>query len=150
VIFGHAGLAFTGFVCWISFLLTSSAALAWLGVGLLAPAIGLGISTVTVWTPYPAHRAMPEAERLADPPDSARPPPADGANPEVLGSALSDEALTSKLIDDLLASVLATPPPTAQWPGRRLAPLIPAAHGVLAIFTFLFAMLAAIAASVHV
>src|SRR6266496_4889041 len=57
VIFGHAGLAFTGFVGWVSYLVTGSPALAWLAVGFLAPAVGLGISTVTVWTPYPAHRA---------------------------------------------------------------------------------------------
>jgi hypothetical protein len=67
VIFGHAGLAFTGFVGWVSYLVTGSPALAWLAIGFLAPAVGLGISTVTVWTPYPARRDGAGAESPAGP-----------------------------------------------------------------------------------
>src|SRR5262245_5759755 len=43
LIIGHAGLAFAGFVSWVSFLVTGTPALAWLAIGFLAPAIGLGI-----------------------------------------------------------------------------------------------------------
>src|SRR6266700_348747 len=50
VVFGHAGLAVTGLAGWASFLVTGSAALAWVAIGFLAAAIVLGISTVTVWT----------------------------------------------------------------------------------------------------
>lgn len=67
VIFGHAGLAFTGFAGWVSYLVTGSPALAWLAIGFLAPAIGLGLATVTVWTPYPARRGGPGAKTLAGP-----------------------------------------------------------------------------------
>ena len=59
---------------------------------------------------------------------------------------LADEALTSRLVDDLLARMLAEPSPAPHRPRWNLAPLIPAAHGVFAIATFLLATLAAIAA----
>jgi hypothetical protein len=136
VIFGHAGLAFTGLACWVGFTVTGSVVLAWLAVGVLAPAIGLGISTVTVWTPYPG---LP-----ADAP--GRSVPGGTVTGEALARALADEALTSSLVDDLLARMLARPPPAARRPRPDLAPLIPAAHGVLAIATFLLAMLGAAAA----
>jgi hypothetical protein len=147
VIFGHAGLALTGFACWVGFIVTGSAVAAWIAVGVLAPAIGLGISTVTVWTPYPAHR---EAAGRQLPAVSGQPP--DGSVPggtvprEMLTQALADEALTARLVDDLLARMLARSRPAVRRPRLDLAPLIPAAHGVLAIVTFLLAMLSATAA----
>ena len=158
VIFGHAGLAFTGFVGWVSFLVTGSAALAWLAIGFLAPAIGLGISTVTVWTPYPAHRAGAGADdpsRRDKGGDVPSVPPGQARAADMLAGAftnerlarvLADEALTSRLVDDLLARMLAEPSPAPHRPRWNLAPLIPAAHGVFAIATFLLATLAAIAA----
>jgi hypothetical protein len=105
VVVGHAGLAFGGFACWVGFLASGSPVVAWLALALLAPAIGLGISTVTIWTPYPV-----------------RPDP----------------------VDELVARILAPPAKPNRSPG--LAPLVPAAHGVSALATFLFAMLAAITA----
>ena len=186
VIFGHAGLAFIGFVGWLSFLTAGSAALAWLAICFLTPAIGLGISIVTVWTPYPGRRAGarppaapegdapskrgpgqegpgqqgPGQEQARDGPggqgsDSGAPPaghahshdgPAGAGPSEMLAHALSDEALTSRLVDDMLASMLAAPA-SARRPRWRLAPVIPAAHGVAALATFLFAILAAVAAT---
>ena len=184
VIFGHAGLALAGFACWVSFVVTGSAVPAWLAIGFLTPAIGLGISTVTVWTPYPARSAaagaqLPAVQRDDGPDgrgpgregpgqDSAAARPCDhgtgsdasgspGHAPggdvpggttadEMLARALADEALTSKLVDDLLARMLARPPSAARRPKLDLAPLIPVAHGILAIATFLLAMLGAVAA----
>ena len=142
VLFGHAGLAFTGLVCWISFLLTGSAVASWLAIGFLAPAIGLGISTVTIWTPYPSSPASKGTGVFAAPPA-----PAASAviSADMLDRMLADETLTSKLVDDLLASMLAPRPSPRRQPWR-LEPLIPATHGVLAITTFLFAMLTAISA----
>jgi hypothetical protein len=155
VVFGHAGLAFTGFTCWVSFLVTGAAALAWVAIGFVALAIGLGISTVTVWTPYPARRAGAGD----DPGGHGSGPPAVGPGhgpgdamlagaltSERLALVLSDEALTSGLVDDLLARMLAEPQPQPHRPNWNLAPLIPAVHGVFAIATFLLATLAAIAA----
>lgn len=54
VIFGHASLALTGLLVWAGALLTGWTSLAWAAVGLLMPAIGFGLCTVTLWTPYPA------------------------------------------------------------------------------------------------
>jgi hypothetical protein len=55
--------------------------------------------------------------------------------------------LTSELVDDLVERMLAEPPPAKPASrGWRLAPVIPVLHGVLALATFLIAVLAAIAA----
>lgn len=140
VIFGHAGLAFTGLLTWISFVVTGVPALAWTSLGLLAPAIGLGISTVTLWTPYPA----------AQPPDEPRRPQLDGllgiTSDETLARVLEDEALTTKLIDDLVESMLTKPAGSPSSRRAQFRPLIPAAHGLLALCTILFAVLAAVSA----
>jgi hypothetical protein len=53
VLVGHFSLALTGLVTWICYLVTAAEPVAWLAVGLLVPGIGLGITTVTLWTPYP-------------------------------------------------------------------------------------------------
>jgi hypothetical protein len=135
VLFCHAGLALAGLTSWLIFLATRADAAAWLSVGFLAPAIGLGVSTVTTWTPYPV-RSPPGSERPVRP---ALVPPEDPA----LRRALANEALTGRLIDDLLAEVLAEPRPVAR-PRWRLAPLIPAVHGVAAIATVLLTVLAAV------
>src|SRR5690349_18544587 len=54
VVLGHASLATTGLVLWTAYTLTRWAPLAWSGVLVLMPAIGLGLSTVTLLTPFPA------------------------------------------------------------------------------------------------
>ena len=53
VLYTHFSLALTGLVTWAAFLATGWGPLAWVAVILLTPAIGLGICTVTLWTPYP-------------------------------------------------------------------------------------------------
>ena len=147
LILGHAGLAFAGLVSWVSFLVSSLPALAWLAVGLLAPAIGLGIATVTVWTPYPARR--PDRDHLAPEDRAAASPgtPAILITNEMLDRVLANEALTSELVNDLVERMLAEPPEARRVrPSWRFAPVIPILHGVLALATFLLAVLAAIAA----
>ena len=52
-VFGHAGAALTGLLAWLGFIRTHWALLGWLGVTLITGAIALGVSTVTLWTPYP-------------------------------------------------------------------------------------------------
>jgi hypothetical protein len=139
VLLSHAGLAFTGFVCWIAFLLSASAIPAFLAICFLAPAIGLGISTVSVWTPYPVRRPGPPGPPE---PDDDR---MTGVIPDrTLARSLDDEALARQVVDELLAYNLEH----GGRPGITLNPrtLIPLIHGVLAIFTFFLAMLAAIAA----
>ena len=137
VVASHVALALTGLACWVAFLVTGSPVPAWLSVALLAPAIGLGISTVTVWTPYPLHR-----------PDEGQPGPVlpAASSDHALASALDDEMLAGLLVDDLLASVLAEGARARRRRPWRAEPLVPAAHGILAFATFLLAVLAAITA----
>jgi hypothetical protein len=147
LILGHAGLALAGLVSWVSFLVSGLPALAWLAVGLLVPAIGLGISTVTIWTPYPASQPVPGQSSPHGDPSRRAGPPAIIVTNEMLDRVLANEALTSELVDDLVERMLAAPPPARPASrGWRLAPVIPVLHGVLAFTTFLLATLAAIAA----
>ena len=53
VIFTHLGFGAAGLAAWVGFLVTGQDWLAWTGVALLMPGIGLGICTVTLWAPYP-------------------------------------------------------------------------------------------------
>ena len=59
LLFVHFSLALTGLAVWAGYVITGRHWLAWIAVGLLMPAIGLGISTVTLWTPYPGRAARP-------------------------------------------------------------------------------------------
>src|SRR5579871_2974162 len=70
LIFGHAAAALGGLLIWIAFLATGVRPLAWTAVGLLMVAIGLGLCTVTLWTPYPAPK--PGERRPATAPDASR------------------------------------------------------------------------------
>jgi hypothetical protein len=163
VVFAHFGIATTGLLVWTSFLLTRWVYLAWLAIGLLMLVIGLGISTVTLWTPFPAHRA--EAAAATDPAPAADGPaaadPAEGgpavgalATPaeealtgrltdEMLNRALTDEVLLGQFVDDVVAGVHAAAPRAGPGRSRNLATVIPAAHGIAAIATFLLAVLTA-------
>jgi hypothetical protein len=164
VVFGHFGIATTGLLVWVSFLVTGWLTLAWLAVGLLMLVIGLGISTVTLWTPFPAHRAdagpaagaapatgdhavgalAPGEDALAAP---AEDPFTSPLTDEMLNRALTDEVLLSQLVDDVVAGVRAGPRRSPQTPGKHLTTIIPAGHGVAAIATFLLAVLTAAGAS---
>ena len=163
---GHAGMAATGFLCWVTFMATSAVALAWLALAFLVPAIGFGVSTVTVWTPYPGHRrgqghdlpgnwsadADPSRGPMVHPLGTYggnRPEQRAGASviPDAhVRRALEDEGLTSKLVDDLIASNIAGDLTSQRRPFLDPRTIIPLAHGVLAITTFLLVTLAAIAA----
>ena len=68
VTLGHAGAASAGLLAWIAYLVTGWTGLAWLAVGVLLAAIGLGMATLTVWT-APASRGVPA------PPGPAAGPP---------------------------------------------------------------------------
>lgn len=130
ILVGHAGLNAAGLVCWFVFVAAAAKPAAWLAIVLMAPAIGLGISTVVIWTPYPGPREpAPPSKVLAE---------------HEIKRALHDEALTGQLVDEFLARNL--DPPRARAPGWHLRPLVPAGHGVLAIATFSLAVLSAVAA----
>jgi hypothetical protein len=151
VVFGHFGMASTGLLVWISFLATGLRALAWLAVGLLMLVIGFGISTVTLWTPFPAHRGDPGAGAGPDPAPRGTGaftvPEAIGERltDETLARALDDEVLLARLVDEVVASVPADPSRPGRTPRPHLAAIVPAGHGLAAIATFLLAVLTAVA-----
>ena len=142
VVLGHAGLAATGLALWAAFTLTRWAPLAWSAVLVLMPAIGLGLSTVTLLTPFPAPDSAGRAGaggQLAAPAEDVL---ASRLTDRTLTRALTDAALASRLVDEVLAAAAAPdPPPRAKG---HAAALIPASHGVLALTTFLLAVLAAV------
>jgi hypothetical protein len=160
VIITHLGLGALGFLAWLTYLVTSLDALAWTAVGLLMPGIGLGICTVTLWSPYPTQPgpgtplppgdagpggAGPATGMLATPAEDSL---AGQLSNDALARTLASEALTGRLIDEALAGL---PPPQgparpARTSRRHLAPLIPVAHGLAAIVTFVLAVLTAISA----
>jgi hypothetical protein len=149
VLTGHAGLNLAGLACWIGFVPTRVAWVGWLAIIFMIPAIGLGVSTVSVWTPYPVRRATADADDQAgDHLGSQERAWQHGTIPDdVLARALEDETAASNLTDDMLAHNLAVEASTER--SLRLDPraLVPLAHGVLAIVTFVLATLAAIGAS---
>jgi hypothetical protein len=170
VIIGHFSLALTGLLLWALFVVSGWQVLAWSATGVLMPAIGLGVCTVTLWTPYPTYPdpfAPAAAVGPAGGTGHARrgsagtvTGPAGGmlAGPEhdVLAARLTDEALARALTDEALATrltddVVAQARPGVAGRDRRrpkghLAPLIPVAHGMGALVTFLLAVLTAIGA----
>jgi hypothetical protein len=174
VVFGHFGMASTGLLVWLSYLATGWIVLAWVAVGVLMLVIGLGVSTVTVWTPFPAHRSDADgavepaawgagqaaartgtgaSPGAGDPAASPLAAPAEDAlggrlTDELLNRALTDEALLSRLVEDVVAGARETP---ARGTARRSIPnvtaLIPAGHGMAAIATMLLAVLTAVGAA---
>jgi hypothetical protein len=151
VLFGHFSLALTALAMWASYLVTGWVALAWSAVCLLAPAIGLGISTVTLWTPFPDTDAAPgtsPASGAASFPGGLLAAPAEDAlagklTDEMLASAAANELLMSKLVEEVLASVLADPARKARKSTGHLAAFLPIAHGMGALATFLLAVITA-------
>jgi hypothetical protein len=157
VVFGHFGMATTGLLVWLSYLATGWIVLAWLAVGLLMLVIGLGVSTVTLWTPFPAHRGDAEnagggpAWGAGDPAVSRLAEPAEDAfggrlTDDMLNRALTDDALLSKLVEDVVAGARDVPSRAARKGIPNLTALIPAGHGMAAIATMLLAVLTAVGA----
>jgi hypothetical protein len=139
VLIGHAGLNAAGLLCWIIFLAANVKAAAWLALGLMVPAIGLGISAVTIWTPYPGPRPRPQSTVASTAGQLS------GVLPdELVKRALEDENLSRSLVEGLLQRNLASAP--ARAGGWNLRPLVPLSHGALAIATFAIAILAAVEA----
>jgi hypothetical protein len=128
LIFGHAAAALTGLLAWAAFLASGARPLAWAAVGLLMVAVGLGLCTVTLWTPYPARKP---GERR-QPASRDAPKPADRPEFEVT--------------DEMIAQFLADPVPLPRYRPIRPDPavLVPIAHGFAAIATFTLAVMSAI------
>jgi len=134
LIFGHAGCAVAGLLLWVAYLAVGARPLAWAAVGLLMVTVGLGLCTVTLWTPYPARK--PGEPRAA----------ASGDEPAAAGAHAPDDPLSDQVTDELIARLLADP-----VPGRHPRPirpnpavLVPVAHGFAAIAAFVLAVMSAV------
>jgi LmbE family N-acetylglucosaminyl deacetylase len=145
--FGHPSAAVSGLAIWVGYLITGLDALAWVGVGLIATAIILGISMVTLWTPYPV-RPTPEATAEAvyagvsapTRPDSTRAPEQEPH------AAPGEDPDPFTVTDEMIARLLARPYPARRRRRLQLVPLIPALHGFAALATFVLAMVTAVRA----
>ena len=140
LIFGHAGLAISGLLIWAAFVAAGTRALAWTAVVVLMMTVGLGLCTVTLWTPYPARR--PGERRDATPWDEAAVVVPDTA----AGAAGETDPQAVQVTDEMIARLLEDPPPGPR-PHHPIRPnpavLVPIAHGFAAIATFLLAVTAA-------
>ncbi|HTR90464.1 MAG TPA: hypothetical protein VMI73_01840 [Trebonia sp.] len=158
LIFGHAAAAVGGLLNWVVFLASGVRPLAWAAVGLLMVAVGLGLCTVTLWTPYPARK--PGERRPAVAHDAPRPATA-GEAPAAGEVAAAGEAPRPAQVrdahlpgqqpeftvtDEMIARLMANPaPPRRPGPIRpNPAVLVPVAHGFAAIGTFLLAVMSTI------
>jgi hypothetical protein len=146
VLVAHAGLNAAGLLCWIVFVAFGVKLAGLLALAFMVPAIGLGISTVAIWTPYPAPRDRDQSAG-----DGPEPPTASGSRQpgpgvlpdHVVKRALEDEQLSQRLVDELIARNLVEPP--VRTVGFSMRPLVPAGHGALAIATFVLAVLSVVA-----
>jgi hypothetical protein len=169
VLFSHFSLAISGLVVWLCYLAIGWTGLAWVAVCLLMPAIGLGLCTVILWTPYPRAPGMADSgsftsangDQLAG--EHARGDPGGGALGDLLPApapdavrgrltdammarALTDEVLAARLIDEVIASL---PDPSRRVKKPRVYPsaIIPFGHGLGAVATFVLAVVTAAVAS---
>jgi hypothetical protein len=152
LIFGHAAAALSGLLFWIAFLASGARPIAWTAVGLLMVAVGLGLCTVTLWTPYPAHkpgeRRAAAAREVPWPATAGEAP----AAPEAPAAALAPEAQRPgeqpefTVTDEMIARLMANPVPERRPGPIRPNPavLVPVAHGFAAIGTFVLAVTSAI------
>lgn len=136
LIVGHAGLALVGLLVWVAYLASGARALAWTAVGVLMVTVGLGVCTVTLWTPYPARkpgerRASPEDEPAVVVPETA-------ASGDSLEYQITDEMI-ARLVDESRREYAAWHRPIR----TNLAVLVPVAHGFAAVGTFVLAVMTA-------
>ncbi len=120
VLYGHFSLALSGLVVWAVFLATGWGPLSWVAVVLLAPAIGLGICTVTLWTPYPRPAGDTGPAPAGPPPEGPGPAgPVQPGHPEPghhaggpggrragLFPPPADDAVRGRVTDAMLARAL--------------------------------------------
>jgi hypothetical protein len=118
VIFGHFGLALTGLVIWVAYLVAGWTALAWTAVGVLLPVAGLGMATVSG---LPGRAPAVAADGSTSPAAEAR------LSGSGVGTAIIEKAAVGRV-------------------SRRssLAPLVVVGHGLLAFTTIALVMLAAV------
>jgi hypothetical protein len=132
LIFTHFGLAVAGLLVWGAYLATGLTAAAWAGCVLLLPVAGLGMALLSLW--------LPERSLVATTVPAATLPAATlpAAQAVPAGATAGTGAVPGA---NAAAGGPASPgPPAARHPPA----LIVAAHGVFAVATILFALLAAV------
>jgi hypothetical protein len=152
LIFGHAAGAVAGLLLWAAYLAAGARPLAWAAVGTLMLTVGLGLCTVTLWTPYPARRPGerrpgergPGGHRL----DASRGVPAEVVPDTAAALAAGGQAGGDpyQVTDEMIARLIADPFHRGRPRPIRPNPavLVPIAHGFAAIGTFVLAVMSAI------
>jgi manganese efflux pump family protein len=126
LIFTHFGLAVAGLLVWGAYLATGLTAAAWVGCVLLLPVAGLGMALLSLW--------LPERSLAATTVPAATVPAAQAVP---AGATAGTGAVPGA---NAAAGAASPGPPAARHPPA----LIVAAHGVFAVATILFALLAAV------
>jgi manganese efflux pump family protein len=126
LIFTHFGLAVAGLLVWGAYLATGLTAAAWAGCVLLLPVAGLGMALLSLWLP---ERSLAATTVPATTVPAAQAVPA--------GATAGTGAVPGA---NAAAGAASPGPPAARHPPA----LIVAAHGVFAVATILFALLAAV------
>jgi manganese efflux pump family protein len=154
LIFGHFGLALSGLVVWIVYLVTGWAALAWAAVGVLLPVAGLGMATLAIG--LPGHRtsaitghngtaaAGHNAAGITDSDHSgADADNADTGGAQTIWIGAGGAQTISRGKDGSQPAIIGTRTSTVSA-RARLSPLVVAIHGLLAVTTMLLVLLAAL------
>jgi manganese efflux pump family protein len=174
VIFGHFGLALSGLVIWVAYLITGWASLAWAAVGMLLPVAGLGMATLAIGLPgYRAPAVTRQNATAAAGYNAATAAGSDHSVADTGGALTSDTGTDGTLTVDTGAGGVQAirigaggaqtishgkeggQPPiigtrTGAVPVRaRLSPLVVAGHGLLAVTTMLLVLLAALGAAAN-
>ena len=178
VIFGHFGLALSGLVIWVAYLITGWAALAWAAVGVLLPVAGLGMATLAIGLPgyrasavtgqNPSAAARYNATTVAGS-DHVADPDGTGTAGALTFDTSTDATLTvdtgtggaqairigaggaqtiSRGKDGSQPAIIGTRTGTVSV-RARLSPLVVAGHGLLAVTTMLLVLLAALGAAAN-
>lgn len=126
LIFTHFGLAVAGLLVWGAYLATGLTAAAWAGCVLLLPVAGLGMALLSLW--------LPERSLAATTVPAATVPAAQAVP---AGATAGTGAVPGA---NAAVGAASPGPPAARHPPA----LIVAAHGVFAVATILFALLAAV------
>ena len=147
---GHAGLAATGLLVWVSFLVSGLTALAWVAACLLLPVAGLGMATLTLWSsgPRPGPAGPPRAGqgRPLVPTLTAAPSAAAGAVPPAAQAGPDQVAgVPPGTAPGRQASMTEVPSPSGRpRPPGLLAVMLPIVHGLAATAAILLALLTAV------
>jgi hypothetical protein len=160
VIFGHFGLALTGLVIWIVYMVAGWAALAWTAVGVLLPVAGLGMATLAVG--LPGLPSLPGLSGRPVPAVAGSAPAGSSTGGSVPGGSVPGGSVPGGSVPGGsvaggsvpggadTGSTAGTGNTATDGPGRaasakrRLSPLIVVGHGVVAVTTMLLVLLAAL------